>query len=137
MFYVVAFVSVSFYALMGPLGKKASQELSTFTMMSITSFVLFVGSFICSVVIDKQNWTKFELINVNSSLIAYIVANFVGYFTFITALKHIPVMHYEIIYMICPLVAGICAYFLLGEQWDNKYIVSIILVSIGVYIAIK
>lgn len=135
MVYVIALISVIAYSLMGPIGKQATQLYSPFTMMSLTSFGLLTISTICAFIFERDS--AFQRLELSYYLIPYIICNFVGYFCFIYCIRFIPVIHYELVYMVCPIIAGIAAYFLLGEAWDNKYLISIALVSIGIYIAIK
>lgn len=138
MYYILAFISVIFYSLMGPIGKKASENLLPFTMMCLSSFGVFVLASIGIFLFEKDQVAK-VLISYKeyyNSLVAYIIVNFIGYFTFIIAIRHMPVVQYEIIYMCCPIIAGIGAYFLLGEQWNDRYFLSILFVSLGIYIAL-
>ena len=134
--YLVAIFAVSAYALISPMVKKVG-ELPPFSYIAISSFILFT---VCGAVAyffekdkvleaaDRINWPW---------LVAMSATNIIGYIGYLWAINRVPVVHYEMLIFISPIIGGLFAVYLLNEPFHLRYIPALGFMLLGLLIAIK
>jgi len=71
------------------------------------------------------------------TLASFAAINFTGFAVMLFAISKIPVVEYQIIAVITPIIGGILAYFILSEGLSLKYFIGLAFIGIGLYIALK
>lgn len=135
---LIVLLSTTFYAFVYPLAKKANIRIPPFTTMAISSFTLVLIAVILSAIQEKGAFTKLST-EKNSLLLLILLGsvNFIAYWLLILGLKHIPVWQVTMFTLLTPILSGIFAYFLLGEQLSPSLFIGLSIVGIGLYIAVR
>ena len=125
------------YAVIPALFKKAGLKLQPFTIIAISMFFLFTASVIFSLVFEKSS--SFKLANYkNEVLILGLTGliNVLGFWLAINAYKYMPLWQQSMFTLLVPPIAGISAYFILGEALSARLLVGLIIMGIGLFIAL-
>lgn len=130
-------VSVIFYSSLVPLLKKASQKLPAFTVMTVSMFALFISSLLLAFLFEKGIHLKPETKNSIFILILVGILNAVGFWLAIQAYKYLPVWQQTMFSLLTPVLAGIFAYFILGESLSPRIILGLAIIGAGLYIALR
>lgn len=135
--YLVALFAVSSYALLGPIAKKLGTSLPPFAFIASSSLLVFLFSAAISLLTERavlfETFRRIEW----KWLLLFSAINIIGYVGYLWSISRIPVVHYEMFTVICPILAGLFATYLLGEAFHMRYLVGLVFVSIGLFIAIK
>lgn len=135
---LIVLTSVILYSFIPPLLKKASLSLPPFTMMAIAMAVLFSGSFILSMLLE--NSLKIKLVENKDAVFILIlmgVLNLIAFWLAILGYKYMPLWQQSMYSLLIPVLAGIFAYYLLGEALNPKLFIGLIVMGIGLFIAIR
>lgn len=115
--------------------KKASQETTSFWVITISTFILCLCSLVCALAFQKseipQLWQHKKAIGV-LSLAGFL--NFVGVYFSIRAFDYFLVWQQTMFKVLVPVFAAVFAYFLLGEPLHYKFIIGLIIMSNGLFI---
>lgn len=135
---IIVLLSTLCYASLTPLLKKTGDKLGPFTMMFVSMFVLFSLSFILSIFFENSLSLKYGNIR-NQLLILVLVGliNTIGFWLLITGFKYMPVWQQSLFNLLIPPIAGVIAYFILGEQMSLKLFLGLSVMGIGLFIAIR
>lgn len=126
------FISTVFFALIPVLMKKTSVKLPPFTIMAISMFVLFLSSFILSIIFEKSLLLKFT--NYKSEFfILFIVGviNTVAFFLAILGYKYMPIWQQSFFTLLVPLLSGLFAFWILQEAISPKLFVGLMIIGLG------
>ncbi len=134
----IILISVTFYALISVLFKKASQQTPPFSVMAISMFALFTSAVILSLIFEKGSilkaiWDK----NLFLLLIGVGLLNLVGFWLAILGYKFMPLWQQTLFTLLTPVLTGIFAYFVLGEVISMKLFLGLIIMGLGLFIAIR
>ena len=135
---LIMLLSTISYAVLGPLMKLVNKKIQPFTLMSIMLFFLFLFSLILSIIFEKSYKFKF-LGNINHILILALVGaiNTLGFWLMIESYKYMSIWQQSLFSFLTPIIAGIFAYFILGETLNVSIIFSLILMGLGLAISLK
>jgi drug/metabolite transporter (DMT)-like permease len=126
------------YASLYPLIKLSNRTFPPFTVMAISMFVLFILSFLASIIFEHSlnlKWTASkETIGI---LVLAGVINFAGFWLVIQGYRYMPLWQQTMFGLFTPILAGIMAYFLLGEKLNNNLIIGLSIMAIGLYVAVR
>jgi len=126
------------YALLQPLFKKAGQQIPPFTVMAISMFVLFTLSLLASIFVEGSFSLKIESIRASIPILITIgLINFVSFWLLLLGYKYFPVWQVTMFGLLTPVIAGIFAYFILGEKITVNLFIGLIVMGIGLFIALK
>lgn len=127
-----------FYASLPVLVKKANVQLPPFTIMAISMFVLFVISFLASVIFEHSLQIKQQTIKANLPyLVSMGILNFFGFWLFILGFKYFHVSQQQMFSLLSPIFGGIFAYFLLGEAMSVRLFVGLAIMGVGLFVTLK
>jgi len=132
--YAITIIAVTLYAVMGPLLKKANQDLPAFLVMAISMFGLFLGSLVLHFIFDEKVMPSKENIML---LLGVGIINIAAFYLMLVALKGMPVWHYQMFALIIPVISAIVAYYVLGETFSSRLFIGLLIVSIGIFIALR
>ncbi len=134
--YIVAAFAVSAYALLGPIAKKVGTALPPFTFITVSSIIIVVCAGTIAFFYERhQIMETFREIHWNW-LALFSLINVVGYVGYLWAINRIPVAQYEMFGILMPIIGGLFAVVLLKEPFHARYLLSIAVISIGLYIAV-
>lgn len=127
------------YALLSPLLKKANQSMPPFTVMTISMFALFTVSLILSLTFEKVINLDYISAHKNTVLMLLGVGliNALSFWLIILAFKYMPIWQLTMFNLLAPVLAGIFAYFILGETMSLKLFLGLAIMSFGLFIAIR
>lgn len=138
MIYLIAFTSVVFYAGLCVIAKVVGKTIPDFVFMAITMAGLCAISCVAAVLsphkiemaaISSQNWALMGL---------FAAMNFIGFALYLYCYRAgMPIVNYQLFNSVTPVVAGLIAYFALGEPITYKALLGAVIMGIGLYIAIK
>jgi len=134
----VLLISTLIYALLTPLLKKANLKIPPFTVMAISMFFLFISSLILSLIFEKG--LNFKLASYKNEVMLLILVgllNTLGFWLAILAFKYMPVWQQTMFTLLVPPLAAIFAFFLLREAVNPKLLAGLIIMSIGLYVAVR
>lgn len=135
--YLLAFLAMCCYASLAPLSKKLTLDIPPFAFIATTMIFLCAYGVIASFFVDKGfSYSKIEPATWGK-LAIFSLVNFVGFFVYLYAIRHIAVAQYQIIYLASPVVGGLIAYLILSEGFKMQYLYSLPFIGIGLYIALK
>lgn len=130
--------STLLYGFMYPLIKRANQNLPPFTVMAISMFALFVASLILSIVFE--NGLKIKVIenkNIILLLLGVGVINTIAFWLAILGFKYMPLWQQTMFNLLIPVFAGVFAFFILKEPLSAKLLIGLIIISVGLFIAVR
>lgn len=132
-------VSTALYALISPLLKKANSDaVPPFTVMAISMFVLFVCSFLASVLFEDGLHMKASVLKGNISYLIFAgVINFIGFWLAILGFKYMPLWQQSLFALLTPVFTGIFAYLILGEKLSINLFIGLFIMSIGLFVAVR
>ena len=131
-------ISVTLYALIFAITKKANQQIPPFMVMAISMFVLFTCSFIASIIFEKFFSFRIDTIKANLSVLILIgIVNFFAFWLLILGYKYFEVWQIGLFQILTPVLAGIFAYFILGEKLSANLFFGLAIIATGLYVAIR
>lgn len=137
---LIVILAVTFYATLPPLLKKVSQQgIPPFTIMTVSMFFLFLFSLIASFLFNKGLPLKTLLADKNLFFILVAVGaiNTVGFWLVIQGYKYMPLWQQTMFNLLTPVLAGVFAYFVLGETISLKLFLGLVIIGIGLFIAVR
>lgn len=134
--YLIAFLAVSCYALLGPIAKKVGMDLPPFTFIATSSIILAVPAAFIGYFFERDKILSSE-INIHWNwLIAFSLINLVGYVLYLLAIRRLPIAQYDMFGIMMPIIGGLFAVFLLKEPFHARYLASLLFMAVGLYIAV-
>lgn len=135
---LIVLLSVFCYALLPPILKKVNQNIPPFTTIAISMFVLFTSSLILSLTFEQGKILKSfaESRNLILALIAVGFINTLGFWLAIQGYKYMPLWQQTLFGLLTPVLAGIFAYFILGEPISMKLFLGLLIMGFGLFIAV-
>jgi drug/metabolite transporter (DMT)-like permease len=135
--YFLAFFAMICYAVMPVLLKKLQLEVPPLATMATTMLFLFLFSTAASLCFERD----FSILKISpktwGNLIFFGFVNFIGFAVFMLAIAKIPVVHYQLIGIVAPVLSGIFAYWLLKEDFRPQYLYGLVFIGIGLFIALR
>jgi len=136
--YVIVLVSTACYALLTPLLKKSSEKVPPFTLIAISMFILAISAFIVSIFIENSLHLKYSALKIYIyPLIVVGIINLLGFWLAVEGYKYMPVWQQTLFSLFSPLLSGVFAYFILGEQLNPKLIIALLIMGLGLFIGIR
>ena len=134
--YIAAFMAMFCYALLPVLAKKMHASVPPFSLIAVTMFVLMLCSLVASYVTERS--FKISSLGLSDflSLVLFGLINFVGFGAYLFSISKIPVVEYQMIGVLIPLVGGVLAVFLLNEPFLWRYGVGFVFVAVGLYLTL-
>lgn len=138
-FFGVLFVlsSTIVFASLGPLLKKANQTLPPFTVMTISTFILFLCALILSIAFE--NFTNLKFLSDKSIVKILFLAgalNTLSFYLAIKAFKYIPIWQQAMFSVLMPVFSAIFAYFILAEKFSPRLFLGLAIMAVGLFIAV-
>ncbi len=133
--YLLAFLAMVGYASLPVLAKTKLSDIPplAFIAVAMASLSLYAG--VASLLIEKHALTNIRPENIRF-LLFFAAINFFAFISFLSALKVIPVFHYQTIVMLSPVIGGIFAYYLMAETVSLRTVLGYVLAAFGVFLAI-
>lgn len=134
----IILASTLVYALLTPLFKKANLKIQPFTVIAISMFFLFISSLILSFIFEKG--LSFKLGNNKNEVLILVAAgllNTFGFWLAILAFKYMPIWQQTMFTLLVPPLAGIIAYFLLGEALTTRLFIGLAIMGVGLFVAVR
>lgn len=130
--------STTLYAFLYPLIKKVNQQIPPFTVMAISMFFLFTLSLLGSYFVEGILRKETDVLKTNLPILAAIgIINFVAFWLLILSYKYFPVWQATMFTLLTPIIAGIFAYFLLGEKFGLNLFLGLAVMAVGLFIAVR
>jgi len=135
--YVFVISSVLLYAVLSPILKKVSGDVSPWTTIAIAMTVLTVIAYIMSFLTEdlKQFVWKDNKLN-----IMYLVLvggiNALAFYLGVRAYGYMPLWQQSMFGLLGPVITGIFAFYILGEPMSWKLFIGLAIVSIGLFIGV-
>lgn len=134
--YIIALSAVVFYAGLSPMAKKIGYNLPPFSFIAASSFMLFcIAGSIAFVKEKDMALSSMDQIEWRG-LLLFSLINLAAYALSLVALSKMPVVQYQIIGLITPIVSGLIAVFLLTEPFHARYLIALLFVAVGIFIAL-
>lgn len=138
---LIVFVSVTLYASLGPQLKRVSQAgIPPFAMIAVSMFALFAAALILSIIFERSG-TNLKSVMTNKNLFFALITvgliNTLGFYLTIQGYKYMPIWQQNMFELLKPILAGIFAYFILGELITMKLFMGLVIMGIGLYIAVR
>jgi len=135
--YIIAFLAVSCYASLAIFNKKVMPDIPSFSYIALTMMILSFLGFCASLLYEKD----FSFTGISTKnwilMVSLGVVNFVGFALLLNALAKMPVVEYQIIAVLTPIVGGFLAFLFLSEALTVRYFIGLIFIAIGLYISLK
>lgn len=134
--YIVAFFALSAYSLLGPIAKKVGLDLPPFTFIAASSLILMLSAGAIAYVFERHRVIPmFQDLHWHW-LATFSLINLVAYVGYLWAINRMPVAQYEMFGVVMPVVGGLFAVALLKEPFHARYIIALVLMTAGLYIAV-
>ena len=134
----ILIVSTLLYSTLHPILKKVSKDIPPFTSMTVTMLVLFLVSFVMSLLFERSALMKLpEQRSALLLLVLFGLINAIAFWLLINGYKYMPVWQVTMFGVAIPILSGIMAYFMLGETLSPNLFIGLIIAGIGLFIAIK
>lgn len=136
--YIVSILSTILYSLTYPLQKKVGDDIPTFMLMTIIMVTIAAITFTLSIFFEKG--LSFNFIQHKNNVLILILVGVINVFAFwclLTGYKYLPLWQEIMITMISPIFTAIFAYYILGESFSYKMFVGLIIMTFGLFVAIK
>ncbi len=134
----IMLASTILYGLLTPLEKKPNVALPPFTIMTISMFVLFLFSFIGSIVFEHLFSIKPSILKANMTpLILVGIFNFFAFWLWILGFKYFTVWQQQMFFLLTPIIGGIFAYFILGETISIKLFIGLAIIAVGLFVGLR
>ena len=131
-------ISTTGYALLYALEKKVSSKLPPFTLMAISMFVLFLISLVAAVFFENGLHFRWEEHRSQIGILILVgVINFIAFWLLIEGYKYMPIWQQSMFTLLTPVLAGIFAYFILGEKMSPMLFIGLAIMGIGLFITIR
>lgn len=138
---LIVFLSVTLYASLGPQLKRVSQAgIPPFAMIAVSMFALFTTALILSIIFERGGTNLKSVMtskNLFFALITVGLINTAGFYLAIQGYKYMPIWQQNMFELLKPILAGVFAYFILGEVITMRLFLGLLIMGIGLYIAIK
>jgi len=135
--YAIALLAICGYASLGVLAKKSSFDVPPFAFIGITMIFLAGFAITASLLTEKS----FQIGSLQPQawiwIIGFALINFIAFALYLYALGKMPVVEYQLIAVITPLIGGILAYFILNEALSARYFIGLLITTLGLYIALN
>jgi drug/metabolite transporter (DMT)-like permease len=135
--YLLAFFAMACYAFMPVLLKRLQIEIPPLMLIAITMAVLCALAAGASFFFEKTP----QILTINpkmwAGMVFFGVVNFIGFAVFMIVIAKIPVAHYQLIGLATPIVGAAFAYWMLGEEFKIQYLVGLVFIAIGLFIALR
>lgn len=136
LFYGIAALAISCYAVLPVISKKMQISLPPFTFIAITMAILALFAFFASLIYERSFHIQSLRPSQMALLLLFGAVNFVGFVLFLKAISGIPVSHYQLIGIIGPVVTAFLALVFLGEAVNARFFLALPIILLGLYIAI-
>lgn len=135
--YLIALASVLCSAILSPMAKKVGFQLPPFSFIAISSFIHFWIAGSIALVKEKDtviaNFDKIEW----QWFLIFSLTHLASYVIYLAALSKIPIAHYQMFALLTPIFGGLIAVVALKEPFHARYLLSMLFIGIGIFIAIK
>ncbi|MDH5721749.1 MAG: DMT family transporter [Alphaproteobacteria bacterium] len=135
--YLVAFLAVTFYACLPVIAKKMNADIPPFAFIALTMLGLSLCGFFSSIAFEKSFVFSELQIDIYLWILLFAILNFFGFFLSLYAISQIPLVKYQMINMILPVITGILAFLILLEPFKARYLIGIVFIAIGIFIALS
>jgi len=135
--YLLAFFAMACYALLQVLAKKLQFDTPPLAFIAVTMAFLCVFAAIASFYIEKDFSIQKMDQKMWIGLIVFSVVNFIAFTAYLVVITKIPVTEYQLIGLATPVVGAIFAYWMLGEEFKFQYLVGLVFIAIGLFIALR
>ena len=136
---LIVLLSVLCYSILPVLIKKANQNIPPFTTIAISMAILVTSSFVLSLIFEPDKISKAFIDHKNLILILITVGliNTLGFWLAILGFKYMPLWQQTLFGLLTPVLAGVFAYFILGEAISMKLFLGLLIMGVGLFIAIR
>lgn len=134
--YIIALFAISGFALLAPLAKKLGDTIPPFAFMSMTMFFLFIFSGVLAFIFEREKFSFSLEKNHWISLLLFSLVNLTAFASALWVISRIPIAQYQIIGVLTPVAGGLFAIFLLKEPFHIRYLISLAIITVGLYVAL-
>jgi len=122
-YYLSSLFAITCYASLTVIAKKLQGDIPPFAFIGLTMTFLTLMAGAASFLFEKN----FTLSSINTSawftLFGFAAINLAGFAIMLFAISKIPIVEYQIIAVITPIIGGLLAYFILSEGLSAKYFI--------------
>ena len=135
---IVMLLSTIGYSLIYPLLKKGGERISTFSLLAISTGIVCLLSVAMSLLTEKNALIRsFSEKNYIWFVVIAGVINFFAFWLGVVAFKYMSVWQQQLFGLLLPVVGAVAAYFLLKEAISPRLFFGLLIMSLGLYIAIR
>lgn len=135
---IVMLLSTIGYSLIYPLLKKGGEKISTFSLLAISTGIVCIMSVAMSLLTEKNALIRsFSEKNYIWFVVIAGIINFFAFWLGVVAFKYMSVWQQQLFGLLLPVVGAVAAYFLLKEAISPKLFIGLIIMSFGLYIALR
>lgn len=135
--YGIAVLAICGYASLGVLAKRSSFDVPPFAFIGITMVFLASFAILASVITEKHFSITALTPQAWAWMIGFALVNFAAFTLYLYAIGKMPVVEYQMIAVITPLIGGVLAYLILSEALSMRYFIGLFITALGLYIALK
>lgn len=135
---LVLLSSMSLYALINVLLKIAHRDVPPFATMAISMLVLGTGALLLSCVFEPGSIrTLLQHRSAGLLLFTIGIVNLLAFWLLLRGLPHLPIWQTQLMYFFLPIFGSLFAFFLLGEKVTWNTLAALVLMSGGLFIAVR
>lgn len=126
------------YSLIYPLLKKGGEKISTFSLLAISTGVVCLMSVAMSLLTEKNSLVR--SFSEKNYIWFVLIAGFINFFAFwlgVVAFRYMSVWQQQLFGLLLPVVGAIAAYFLLKEAISPRLFIGLVIMSLGLYVALR
>ena len=137
MYYIYSLLAVVWYALTQVIAKKVqiAWNVSPLLFISVTMLVLLPLALVSTFIFEKTDLSSITQSEWGWMILCWVI-NLVAFILLVTAIKYIPVAHYQIISLLMPIIWWTIAYFWFWEKLSSHFFIWFALMSLWLIIAL-
>ncbi|MBP6044886.1 MAG: DMT family transporter [Microgenomates group bacterium] len=135
---IIMLLSTVGYSLIYPLLKKGGEKISTFSLLAISTGVVCLMSVAMSLLTEKNSLVR--SFSEKNYIWFVLIAGFINFFAFwlgVVAFRYMSVWQQQLFGLLLPVVGAIAAYFLLKEAISPRLFIGLVIMSLGLYVALR
>jgi drug/metabolite transporter (DMT)-like permease len=130
---ILAVATVGVYALMHTIAK-SQISVPPFTFIGIAMGTVSLLAFATSFALAEG---RAPTVTSLAWLVAYGVVNFIGFVLYLRVIGGMPIMQYQLVSIVGPVIGGAIAFALLGEPVAPRFISALPFLGLGLYLALS
>lgn len=130
---VLAVTTVGVYALMHTIAK-SQISVPPFTFIGFAMGTVSLLAFATSFAVAEG---KTPTMTTVAWLVVYGIVNFIGFVLYLRVIGGMPIMQYQLVSIVGPVIGGALAFALLGEAMTPRFFMALPFLGAGLYLALS